>query len=562
MALIYDPDAGTYYDDGTDDDDAVTPTSAPTDAPTDTPTATPTAAGSGGILDAFKGIWDRFKSGTSNANDLQAGLALLNLLAPSLSAPKTAGWKGSIDMNRQFTRTPLVNPSTQYKPYSGQPVMGQQYFNTFYGAAPTAPGGGGDAAGGGNTGTVTPIGTDPNSPGDTGGRAHGGLLQLARGGEINDPRYLQGQTDGMADEIPSDIDGVQPAKLSHGEFVIPADVVSHLGNGNSEAGAEVLYKMMDRVREARTGNKEQGKQINPEKFTPGGIAGYAGGGAVAFTTGGLAPTAAPTIPVTPTSLGTSSEANISEWAGPYVGDMLSKTVALTNQPYQAYTGPLSAGYSALQNKVFTGLQGLSFPGQLGQSFSASGAYQLPTDGGPATGGGGIASQYMNPYLSAVLTPQLEELRRQSQITQLGNASKATQAGAFGGSRQAIMDAETQRNLLQEQNKAIGTGYANAYDKAMGQFNTEQGQARTLAEMMSTAGGQQRDIEQQGITESRKQFEAEQMKPYTDLRFQREMLSGLPVATQATTPNTSTMGQLTGGLSALEKALKDLGITTG
>lgn len=520
-------------------------------------TDTSSGVDTGGILDAFKGIWDRFKSGTSNANDLQAGLALLNLLAPSLSAPKTAGWKGSIDMNKQFTRTPLVNPATQYKPYSGQPVMGQQYFNTFYGAAPTAPGGGGDAAGGGGDSGIT----DPQYR-ESSGAAQGGLMKLARGGEINDPRYLQGQTDGMADEIPSDIDGVQPAKLSHGEFVIPADVVSHLGNGNSEAGAEVLYKMMDRVREARTGNKEQGKQINPEKFTPGGIAGYAGGGAVAFTTGGLAPTAAPTIPVTPTSLGTSTESNISEWAGPYVGDMLSKTVALTNQPYQAYTGPLSAGYSALQNKVFTGLQGLNFPGQLGQSFSASGAYQLPTDGGPATGGGGIASQYMNPYLSAVLTPQLEELRRQSQITQLGNASKATQAGAFGGSRQAIMDAETQRNLLQEQNKAIGTGYANAFDKAMGQFNTEQGQARTLAEMMSTAGGQQRDIEQQGITESRKQFEAEQMKPYTDLRFQREMLSGLPVATQATTPNTSTMGQLTGGLETLEKALKDLGITTG
>ena len=556
MALVYDPDAGTYYDDGTEDDDAVTPTSAPTETPTSAPTTS--GGGTGGILDAFKGIWDRFKSGTSTANDLQAGLALLNLLAPSLSAPKVAGWKGSIDMNKQFTRTPLVNPATQYKPYSGQPVMGQQYFNTFYDAPPTSPTSVPTAV----PTSTTSIGTDPNSPGDTGGRAHGGLLELARGGRAMPPRYLRGETDGMADRIPSSIDGRQPAKLSHGEFVIPADVVSHLGNGNSDAGAKVLYKMMDRVRQARTGNKKQGKQINPEKFTPGGIAGYAGGGAVAFTTGGLAPTAAPTMPVTPTSLGSSSEQNISEWAGPYVGDMLSKTVALTNEPYQAYTGPLSAGYSALQNKVYTGLEGLSFPGQLGQSFSASGAYQLPTAGGPATGGGGIAAQYMNPYLSAVLTPQLEELRRQSQITQLGNAAKATQAGAFGGSRQAIMDAETQRNLLQEQNKAIGTGYANAYDKAMGQFNTEQGQARTLAEMMSAAGTQQRDIEQQGITEARKQFEAEQLKPYTDLRFQREMLSGLPVATQATTPNTSTMGQLTGGLETLEKALRDLGITTG
>lgn len=86
MALVYDPDAGTYYDDGTEDDDAVTPTSAPTETPTSAPTTS--GGGTGGILDAFKGIWDRFKSGTSTANDLQAGLALLNLLAPSLSAPK------------------------------------------------------------------------------------------------------------------------------------------------------------------------------------------------------------------------------------------------------------------------------------------------------------------------------------------------------------------------------------------------------------------------------------------------------------------------------------------
>jgi hypothetical protein len=72
----------------------------------------------------------------------------------------------------------------------------------------------------------------------------------------------------MADKIPATIDNKQPAKLSGGEFVIPADVVSHLGNGNSEAGAKQLYAMMDRIRHARTGNKQQGKQINPAKFTP------------------------------------------------------------------------------------------------------------------------------------------------------------------------------------------------------------------------------------------------------------------------------------------------------
>ena len=166
---------------------------------------------------------------------------------------------------------------------------------------------------------------------------------------------------------------------------------------------------------------------------------------------------------------------------------------------------------------------------------------------------------MNPYLSAVLTPQLEELRRQSQITQLGNASRATQAGAFGGSRQAIMDAETQRNLLQEQNKAIGTGYASAYDKAMGQFNTEQGQAKTLADMMAGAGTQQRGIEQEGITALQKQYETELIDPFTKLRFQKEMLQGLPVQTVSNTANTSTMDQIKGGMSDIQSLMKALGL---
>jgi hypothetical protein len=90
--------------------------------------------------------------------------------------------------------------------------------------------------------------------------ASGGIAEMARG------RYLSGATDGMADKIPARIGGKQEAKLSHGEFVIPADVVGHLGNGNSEAGAQRLYAMMDKIRKARTGTTKQGKQINPDKF--------------------------------------------------------------------------------------------------------------------------------------------------------------------------------------------------------------------------------------------------------------------------------------------------------
>ena len=92
--------------------------------------------------------------------------------------------------------------------------------------------------------------------------ATGGIIGLNRG------MYLSGATDGMADKIPAMIGNTQPAALSDGEFVIPADVVSGLGNGNSDAGAKNLYAMMDRVRQARTGTTKQAPAINPNKMMP------------------------------------------------------------------------------------------------------------------------------------------------------------------------------------------------------------------------------------------------------------------------------------------------------
>jgi hypothetical protein len=102
--------------------------------------------------------------------------------------------------------------------------------------------------------------------------AQGGLMSLAGGGALggysDGGRLLKGPGDGMSDHIPASISNRQPARLADGEFVIPADVVSHLGNGSTDAGAKVLYKMMDQVRRARTGNPKQGKQIKPQKFIP------------------------------------------------------------------------------------------------------------------------------------------------------------------------------------------------------------------------------------------------------------------------------------------------------
>ncbi len=92
-----------------------------------------------------------------------------------------------------------------------------------------------------------------------------GGVKLAQGGYL-DGGMLPG--DGMSDDVPANIDGEQEAALSQGEFVVPADVVSHLGNGSSDAGSRRLYAMMDKVRQARTGNKQQGNQINPERYMP------------------------------------------------------------------------------------------------------------------------------------------------------------------------------------------------------------------------------------------------------------------------------------------------------
>jgi hypothetical protein len=123
--------------------------------------------------------------------------------------------------------------------------------------APTAP-------------VAQPTDTTPAPVNDLGGAAQGGLIGYALGGltTLAKGDYLNGTTDGMADKIPTTIEGKQKAALSHGEFVISADVVSALGSGNSNAGAKVLYDMMDRVRQHAHGTKKQIKPANPKKTLP------------------------------------------------------------------------------------------------------------------------------------------------------------------------------------------------------------------------------------------------------------------------------------------------------
>jgi len=108
--------------------------------------------------------------------------------------------------------------------------------------------------------------TDVRNLGDITPMAAGGLSNL--GGYSDGGRMLKGPGDGMSDDIPASINNKQPARLADGEFVVPADVVSHLGNGSTDAGAKRLYAMMNNVRKARTGRKAQGRQIKAEKYIP------------------------------------------------------------------------------------------------------------------------------------------------------------------------------------------------------------------------------------------------------------------------------------------------------
>jgi hypothetical protein len=146
--------------------------------------------------------------------------------------------------------------------YNG-PLKRFRLSSDYRGVTPYAEGGITDLAAGGYDRMV---GEEPMYPQ---AMARGGISNLgsysdyARGG-----RMLKGPGDGMSDSIPASIGGKRPARLATEEFVVPADVVSHLGNGSSDAGAKQLYAMMDKVRKARTGRKSQGREINPRKYMP------------------------------------------------------------------------------------------------------------------------------------------------------------------------------------------------------------------------------------------------------------------------------------------------------
>jgi hypothetical protein len=258
-------------------------------------------------------------------------------------------------------------------------------------------------------------------------------------------------------------------------------------------------------------------------------------------------------------------AGLADWAAPYITNYLGQAQALGNAPYQTYQGPLTAGESGLQTQAFQGIGGLTVPNQgqynpVGSTFDST-----------------QAQAYMNPYLQQALDPQMKELQRQSDIARLDDASRLTKAGAFGGSRQAIMESEGRRNLLDKQSNVLGQGYATAYDKAMQQFNADQqrkvqeaqfgadfglkglGAERDILSQQLGAGTVQRGITSEGIAADLGEFNTQRDFPYKQVQFQRDMITGLPTGSVTNTPaQLSGIAQLITSAGGIDQLLRSTG----
>ena len=253
----------------------------------------------------------------------------------------------------------------------------------------------------------------------------------------------------------------------------------------------------------------------------------------------------------PIGTSTGSTETLSSWAAPYVTNMLGKGQALSNMPFQGYGGPLTAGQSGLQTTAFQGLANLTMPTQAQTSYdptSFTGAgYAAPTaqqaaDGETGTytpASGNVLQQYMTPYLQGALQPQYDAARRQSEIQAQNLQSQYGKAGAYGGSRQGIAEAELQRGLLDRMSGITGQGYQDAFTAAQNQFNTEQDRQMQAARQAQTyglealnaqrlGGAAQRGIESEGVAADYAQFKEERDYPFKQVDFQKGLLSNLPI----------------------------------
>jgi len=259
---------------------------------------------------------------------------------------------------------------------------------------------------------------------------------------------------------------------------------------------------------------------------------------------------------------TGKESALSNWVGPYVTDMLGKGQALSELPYEAYTGPLTAGASAPQTQAFQGVANLTVPTQQMGAFT------------PQEFTSAEAASRINPFVQNALNPQIADIRRQAEISRIENAGRLGQAGAYGGGRQAVMEGELSRGLLDRIARTRGEAQLQAYNDARQQFNVDQDRERDaqgitntfgLAALQKQAelGEQQRAIEAQGIAADKAQFEEERDNPYKMVQYQQSLLDSLPLQTQNYTyAQPSALQNILQGAAGTSNFLSSLTGTTG
>jgi len=282
----------------------------------------------------------------------------------------------------------------------------------------------------------------------------------------------------------------------------------------------------------------------------------------------------------PTQVVTQQNA-ISAYAQPYVENLLGKAEALTSTPYQPYPAQRTADFTGLQNQAFTSAGNLDVTPQTGQATGLAGMSGL--------GGLGVAGQanpygfqnqvggYMNPYLQYSLAPQLAEANRNYDISGTRQQSAATQAGAFGGSREAIMAAENERNRNMGLQSILGQGYNTAFTNAQQQYNqnlqnqlaglnTAGQAASTLGQLgqnqyaqqtgninlQNALGTQQQQQQQNVLSQQYQDYLAQKQNPYNQLSYMQGILTGLPMTSsiQNVYSNPNQLAQVAGlGLTA-------------
>lgn len=199
--------------------------------------------------------------------------------------------------------------------------------------------------------------------------------------------------------------------------------------------------------------------------------------------------------------------NLAPMYGDYVGDYLGKTQALTGTEYQPYTGDMFAGPSSLQQQAFSGIGGLAMPQYYGQAgnmygqaagmygsnmynptnFSSSQVTPQMLGMGLDASDSGIMQGFMNPYTQQVTDIAKREAQRGFDVSQAGRDASAAKAGAFGGSRHGLVDAEAQRSLDRQLSDIQMQGGESAYRAAMEALN-QQRASQQQAGMANQAAG--------------------------------------------------------------------------